>query len=285
MARKARIDLPSYFYHVIARGQRKNPLFFSNSDKEQFLSIVKELLQIYDILIYAFAILRNHFHLLVYRGETSLSQFLKQLDTRYAIYFNKKYGTVGHVFQDRPKSFIILDNKYLIILLKYIHRNPEKAGIVMDPNDYFFSSALCYNSNTNCDIVTKFKIFSGEQGMVKYKEFMKGKGNDELIIYQDAIGTEEMYKKLDKRTSNRQESYKGQRRNNDEIKKMEEYITQSYGSLKITNIQNNVENAKIRKDLILKLYQKGFRQSNIAKVFGISKSGINNIIRRSRNNK
>ncbi|MCD6578875.1 transposase, partial [bacterium] len=209
MARKARIDIANYFYHVIARGQRKNPLFFSNEDREEFIAILKDLLKIFDILIYAFAIMGNHFHLLLYRGESSLSQFLKKLDTRYAIHFNKKYGTTGHVFQDRPKSFIILDNKYLGNSIKYIHLNPEKAGMVGNYNEYLYSSAKCYNDNINCEIVTKLKIFSGETGVLKYREFMKQEGSDSLIMYEDAIGTEELYKKLEKRERGRNNSYKG----------------------------------------------------------------------------
>ncbi len=283
MVRKARLDIQGYFYHVIARGQRKNPLFFSAADRTKFLSILKDLIGIFDILIYAFAIMGNHFHLLLYRGETSLGQFLRQLDTRYAMYFNKKYGTVGHVFQDRPKSLIVLDNRYLLTSIKYIHLNPEKAGFVTDYNDYPFSSASCYLNNINCDIVTKLKVFSGKEGVKKYKEFMEGSGNDYLEIYNnDAIGTEEMYRNLEKRNENRKNSYKAERRHKTSIDIIKEIIIEKYSTLEITVRKNDKLHLKLRKEAIIELYKKGFLQSDIATVFGVTNSAINKVIKRNK---
>ncbi|MCD6579074.1 transposase, partial [bacterium] len=121
MPRRARIDLKNYWYHVISRGQRKNPLFFSEEDMLQYIKILIELLNKFDIILGAFCLMRNHVHLLLFRRNDSLYQFMHLLNTRYALYFNKKYKLVGHVFQGRYVSKIVLDARYLNYLVYYIN--------------------------------------------------------------------------------------------------------------------------------------------------------------------
>ncbi|MCD6579313.1 transposase, partial [bacterium] len=130
MPRQARIDIANHWYHIVVRGINKEAIFRDDSDKLLFLRILAKLLIFYDIKLGAFCLMDNHLHLLLFRGRTSLYKFMHRLLTKYSIYFNKKYNRVGHLFQDRYKSFIVLDERYLLVLVNYIHGNPERAGMV-----------------------------------------------------------------------------------------------------------------------------------------------------------
>ncbi|MDY6787079.1 MAG: transposase, partial [candidate division WOR-3 bacterium] len=131
MTREARHDQKGYFYHIFVRGQRKNPLFFSNDDMGAFVNILKQVLDETDIELHAYCLMRNHFHLLVYRKNTSLAQFMNKLLTRYALYFNNKYDLTGHVYQGRFGSKPIPNEGFnLPRVINYMHYNPVDAGIV-----------------------------------------------------------------------------------------------------------------------------------------------------------
>lgn len=86
----------------------------------------------------------NHAHLLVNEGEDEISRIIKRIGTSYVYYFNKKYGRVGHLFQDRFKSEAIEDDSYLLAVVRYIHNNPVKAGIVKNASSYRWSSFNAY---------------------------------------------------------------------------------------------------------------------------------------------
>ena len=281
MSRIARLDFPNYFYHIVARGQRKNPLFFSDSDKDVFISILIELLKVYDIGLFAFALMKNHFHLLVYRKTDSLAIFMKQLNTRYAMYFNKKYNLVGHVFQDRYKSFIVLDNYYLIYLIKYIHLNPVKAGYVENARDYKYSSARFYENIEHLDFVNKLDVFKGVVGCNTYIQFMGSTNEFPVNIYRNSIGSEELYVKFEKRIAHREESYKGERREVSTIDQIKDVLYKMGYSEKLFQDGNkwNRNKSEIKKETIIRLYMQGFRQSDIAKVLKITKSWVNKIVR------
>lgn len=90
--------------------------------------------------IYAYCLMDNHIHLLIKEGEDTIQRSVKRIGVSYAYYFNKKYARIGHVFQDRFRSETIEDDKYLMSVVRYIHNNPVKAGIVEKALDYPWSS-------------------------------------------------------------------------------------------------------------------------------------------------
>ncbi len=94
--------------------------------------------------LYAYCIMDNHIHLLIQPHEQSLAQTMKRIMTTYAIYFNNTYLRVGHLFQDRFRSEVIEDKDYFFTVVRYIHNNPVKAGIVKHIGDYKYSSAIEY---------------------------------------------------------------------------------------------------------------------------------------------
>ncbi len=139
MPRKPRIDIKG-FYHVINRGVEKRTIFMDESDFNVFLRIVNKGISVYNFKLHAYALMKNHYHLLLETSGNNLSLIMRQINSKYSIYFNKKYNRVGPLWQGRFKSFYIHDIAYLKIVIKYIENNPVKAGIVDKPSDYPYVS-------------------------------------------------------------------------------------------------------------------------------------------------
>lgn len=132
MPRQARIDIPGLLQHVIVRGVEKRPIFLDDQDRDNFLSRLRFLLPETETDCYAWALLDNHFHLLLRPKRWRLSDIMRRLLTGYAIAFNLRHGRVGHLFQNRYRSIVCDQDPYLLELVRYIHLNPVRAGVVAD---------------------------------------------------------------------------------------------------------------------------------------------------------
>ncbi len=130
MPRQSRIDFPGLLHHVIVRGIEKRSIFLDDQDREEFLSRLSRLLAETETECFAWALLDSHFHLLLRPRACKLSQFMRRLLTGYAVVFNLRHGRVGHLFQNRYKSIVCDGEAYLLELVRYIHLNPLRAGIV-----------------------------------------------------------------------------------------------------------------------------------------------------------
>lgn len=132
MPRQARIDIPGLLQHVIVRGVEKRPIFLDDQDRDDFLSRLRLLLPETETDCHAWALLDNHFHLLLRPNRRRLSDFMRRLLTGYAIVFNLRHRRVGHLFQNRYRSIVCDQDPYLLALVRYIHLNPLRAGVVAD---------------------------------------------------------------------------------------------------------------------------------------------------------
>jgi putative transposase len=132
MPRKARIDAPGALQHVIVRGIERRKIFRSDYDRKNLLDRVSELIPQTGIECFAWAFMSNHFHLLLRTGSVPIAVLMRRLLTGYASWFNKKYKRHGQLFQNRYKSFLCQEDIYLKELVRYIHLNPLRAGIVAD---------------------------------------------------------------------------------------------------------------------------------------------------------
>ena len=126
-------------YHITIRGIDKQNIFFEEEDKYKFLEIINRTKEKYNYEIYAYCLMDNHVHLVIYDKEQQLSKIMQSIEISYVFYFNLKYGRTGHLFQNRFFSKKIEDLNYFLTVCKYIHRNPEKAGIALTQN-YKWSS-------------------------------------------------------------------------------------------------------------------------------------------------
>lgn len=132
MPRLARLDAPGVLHHVIIRGIERRNIFEDNTDRDDLLSRLGELLPATKTSCYAWALLSNHAHLLLRTGTTGLSMVMKRLLTGYVVAFNHRHLRHGPLFQNRFKSIVCQEEVYLKELVRYIHLNPLRAGIVSD---------------------------------------------------------------------------------------------------------------------------------------------------------
>jgi REP element-mobilizing transposase RayT len=127
------------FYHIINRGVERRDIFIDDEDYEKFLEILKESSDVYDFLIHSFCLMNNHYHLLLQIQEKNLSMIMRQINSRYSIYFNNRYKRVGPLWQGRFKSFFVYDENYLTSLIKYIEYNPIKANLTQSIGQFAWS--------------------------------------------------------------------------------------------------------------------------------------------------
>jgi REP element-mobilizing transposase RayT len=144
MARRARIEVEGGLYHVIARGNGRQAIFYDDEDHRKFLSILGAQKALRPFYLYAYCLMTNHFHLLIERRADSIGQIMHRVLTGYTQYFNRRHGRVGHVMQGRHKAILCQAETYMGQLAKYIHRNPLEAGMVVACEDYPYSSHRAY---------------------------------------------------------------------------------------------------------------------------------------------
>jgi len=128
MPRPPRIDFPDALYHVTARGNGRATIFFTDADRLRFLDQLRDNVATASVLLYAFVLMDNHFHLLVRTPRANLSRFMQRLNTSYALYARYKHGRPGHQFESRFKAKLVEDDTYLLALSRYVHLNPIKIA-------------------------------------------------------------------------------------------------------------------------------------------------------------
>jgi len=157
MPRQTRQISSTNIYHVMLRGINRQDIFEDKEDYVRFLTCMQQMLEPYDDLgnrqpplcsFYAYCLMSNHVHLLIKTHHEDIGATIKHLAVMYALYFNRKYSRAGHLFQDRFKSEPVNDIAYFTTLLRYIHQNPLKAGIVQNVSDYPWSSWQEYIGKT-----------------------------------------------------------------------------------------------------------------------------------------
>lgn len=130
MPRKSRIDAPGALHHIIARGIDRSKIFKDPADKRNFLNRLADILADTDTRCYAWALIPNHFHLLLRTGNEPIATVMRRLLTGHALYYNRRHRRYGHLFQNRYKSILCQADTYLLELVRYIHLNPLRAGLV-----------------------------------------------------------------------------------------------------------------------------------------------------------
>lgn len=197
-------------YHVMIRGNERKEIFLDDEDKRKFIDVLCRIKgyslegdrsssgehphllgnKAKEFSIYAYCLMDNHAHLLINEGEDEISRIMKRINTSYAYYFNKRYGRIGHLFQDRFKSEAIENDAQLLTVVRYIHNNPVKAKIVTEPAYYTWSSYNGYiidecptNIVLDKDMILEMFAKDKTQARRMFSEFTKQKNEDEFIEY------------------------------------------------------------------------------------------------------
>jgi len=180
MPRSARLDAPGTLHHIIARGIERKKIFEKDGEKKLFLDKIGKVLLDSDASCLAWAVMNNHFHLLLRTGLTPVSRIMSRVMTSYAINYNLRNKRSGHLFQNRYKSIICEEEAYLLQLIRYIHNNPVRAKIVdsMEELDHYpFTGHAAIVGNIKCAFLQTDEVlgyFSSEKrkALKLYKEFV-----------------------------------------------------------------------------------------------------------------
>ena len=210
MARPLRIEYPGAWYHVMNRGRRKEPVFISPSDYKMFTEVLDETVQMFGIEIHAFALIENHYHILIRTPLGNISRAMRHINGVYTQRINNKHKIDGSLFRGRYKSILVSEDEYLLELVRYIHRNPYKSGLEQRPGEYEWCSHRMYLNDKDREdwltINTVLELFSSYEKEAKRrlrafvnkevpKELMKKLGN---VKWPSILGGEEFKEKIGK---------------------------------------------------------------------------------------
>ena len=140
MPRKARKLSESGIYHIMMRGINRQSIFEDIEDHKKFIETIQKYKGKCGYEIYAYCLMGNHVHILLKIGQEPLEQVMRRICGRYVYWYNLKYQRIGNLFQDRFKSEAVEDDAYLLIVQRYIHQNPLKAGLAKNLEEYNWSS-------------------------------------------------------------------------------------------------------------------------------------------------
>jgi len=177
MSRRNRLEYENSFHHVMDRGYLKKQLFLDSYDFEYFLNIVWSVCESHKLIVHAYCIMTNHFHILVQNPLKNISSAMHLILLRYAIYFNKKYNQKGKVFERQFLSPLIDTENYLVTVSKYIHRNPLHE-IVSDLRNWNWSS---YNFYQNPNLA-KPKFLETSLILKKFKQDFPSKAYSDYVL-------------------------------------------------------------------------------------------------------
>ena len=262
MARQARMLSKTSIYHIMIRGSERQSIFIDEEDKIRFIDTLQTKLKISESKLFAYCLMDNHVHLLIGEGKEDIAKIMKRINVSYALYFNRKYKRIGHLFQDRFKSEVIENDNYISEAVRYIHNNPVKASMVKAISDYRWSSYKNYLSDSKEFIVkeTVLNMFSEnrEKAVILFKEFSEKNSDIKFVEYNEM---DEEEKRLKEET------------------KAKEIIKESLSRKNIFN-DNYMENKQIRNEIILELREKGgFSIRRIAELLKINRGVVQKVVK------
>ena len=184
MPRIARNQIQTTFFHNMTQGINKEYIFEENRCKKKYMELLQKEENEFDIKLIAFTIMDNHAHILLYTENINhMSLFMKNINAKFAMYYNYIYKRVGIVFRNRYKSQPILSEKQLLNCIRYIFNNPVRAKIVLNPEEYVYSNFQEFKKKDNIlDEIYKKINYS-----IKFPKI----NNEKLILESDFLDTSE----------------------------------------------------------------------------------------------
>jgi len=245
MARQARQKSETGIYHVMLKGIDGRNIFLEDEDKVVFIEKMIKAKEKAEFKIIAYCLMSNHVHLLLEESE-EIGTSIKRMTVAYVQWHNNKYGRTGHLFQNRYNSEVVEDDRYLVTVVRYVHRNPLKAKMVKQIADYQWSSYESYLSSykgISSDIDTQ-RIHAYFNQIEDFERFSKEENDD------DCLEENSVMKITDS--------------------KIHEIVDLDYDWLKFSEMSANQRNEQIKK-----LHQKtGASIRQLARVLGLGKGII-----------
>ncbi|MGI6677818.1 MAG: REP-associated tyrosine transposase [Dehalobacterium sp.] len=188
MPRRAREKSETGIYHIVIRGANRQEIFHDENDRLRFLDTLKKAKTTSEMQVYGWCLMNNHVHLLLKEGKEDISITMKRIGVSFVWYYNQKYKTTGHLFQDRFRSEKVETDKYLLTVIRYIHQNPLKAQLVKRVEQWRWSSCLGYYGGKiypegllDNDLI--LKMFSEEEAKAReeFKQFNVQENKDSCL--------------------------------------------------------------------------------------------------------
>jgi len=206
MPRRARFTIEGGIYHILSRGNNQQVIFHEDKDYQQFLDILSFYKKEYKLEIYHYVLMSNHVHLIVKAPDgKTLSEAMKGITWKYAKYYRKNYGGIGHFWQERFKSFLIQEGRYLLECGRYIELNPVRAGILEEPKLYSWSSYRTYAEGERNNLIDLSPEYLGLSDSTtvrqeKYREFvrdgLKERRREERYFREGVFGSREFVEEM-----------------------------------------------------------------------------------------
>lgn len=146
MARPLRIEYPGAWYHVMNRGRRGERIFHNKHDYQAFVELLQESTELWNVRVAAYCLMTNHYHILMQTPDGNIARSMRHVNGVYTQRFNRRHLCDGQLFRGRYKSIVVSGDSYLLQLVRYIHRNPVRAGVARKPEEYPWSSHRGYLS-------------------------------------------------------------------------------------------------------------------------------------------
>ena len=189
MGRAWRIEYEGELYHLLSRGNERKDIFLDDKDRRMFLNVIGEMSERFEISIFAYVLMTNHYHILIRTQRANLSKAMQWLGVTYTRRFNNRHSRSGHLFEGRFKSIIVQNDAYMMQLSCYIHRNPLRAGIIKRLSDYKWSSyrAYAYGRATPDWLSTELILgqFPGSERHQSYHEKVQKYSKEEKRLWED----------------------------------------------------------------------------------------------------
>ena len=191
MSRPLRIDYPNAWHHVMNRARRREVLFVDKADYQQFIDLLQETEDLFNVNVAAFCLMPTHYHLIVQTPDANLSRCMRHLNGVYTQRYNVRHGCDGTLFRGRYKSILVDADSYMLQLVRYIHQNPLKAGLVKRLDQYVWSSHKGYLSKAKKwnwlykDFVLQMLTAQTSTQIRIYKQFMAQEQDEDLVRILD----------------------------------------------------------------------------------------------------
>ena len=187
MSRPLRIEYPGAWYHVMNRGRRSEITFPEHKDYYRFIDLLIESCELWNIRISAYCLMPNHYHLLIHTPDGNLSRCMRHINGVYTQRYNKAHGCDGQLFRGRFKSILVEGDPYLLQLVRYIHRNPVRATLTKNMDNYKWSSHVGYISKAkkwdwlHKDFILSILNSDPTSQISAYRHFVRMDESEELL--------------------------------------------------------------------------------------------------------
>ena len=198
MSSPLRIDYPNAWHHVMNRARRGQDLFVDKADYQQFIDLLQETTDLFNVRVAAYCLMPTHYHLMLQTPDANLSRCMRHLNGVYTQRYNVSHSCDGTLFRGRYKSILVDADNYVLQLVRYIHRNPLTAGLVKRLDQYVWSSHKGYLSKAKKwnwlykHFVLNMLTTQLNSQIQIYKQFMAQEQDEHLVLVLDGTNPPSM---------------------------------------------------------------------------------------------